>query len=65
MEEDDFSFDFERQLDEQQRRAAEESAAENNGNAIPADVAIPVNQSAGSFKRNYRQVTYWAWLSDA
>ena len=56
MEEEDFSFDFESKLEEQQRKAAQASASTSAPN-IPPDAAVSVNQSAGSFKRNFRQVT--------
>ena len=52
MEEDDFSFDFESKLEEQQKLAA----AAPGPVRLPGNAAVPVNQSAGSFKRNYRQV---------
>ena len=54
MDEDDFSFDFEKVLEEKQRRAASAPSSSQ----IPASAAVPVNQSEGSFKRNFRQVTY-------
>ena len=52
MEDDDFSFDFESKLEEQQKVAA----AAPGPVRLPGSAAVPVNQSAGSFKRNYRQV---------
>lgn len=53
MEDDDFSFDFEKTLEEQQKKAANAPSALQ----IPVNAAVPVNQSEGSFKRNFRQVT--------
>ena len=52
MEDDDFNFDFEKTLEEQQKKAANAP----NSLQIPANAAVPVNQSEGSFKRNFRQV---------
>ena len=52
MEDDDFSFDFESKLEEQQKVAA----AAPGPVRVPGNSTVPVNQSAGSFKRNYRQV---------
>ena len=58
MDDDEFSFDFEAKLQEQKRQEEQQKAlASSSGPDIPPDIAIPVNQSAGSFKRNYRQVT--------
>ncbi len=54
MDDDDFNFDFEKTLEEQQKRAATAPSSSQ----IPASAAVPVNQSEGSFKRNFRQVTY-------
>lgn len=52
MDEDDLNFDFEKTLEEQQKQAANGPSTSQ----IPASAAIPVNQSEGSFKRNFRQV---------
>jgi len=52
-EEDDFSFDFESTLEEQQKLAAASGDQSNIASA-----AVPVNQSSSSFKRNFRQVTH-------
>ena len=57
MDDDDFSFDFETKLEEQRKQAGREG--QGGAMDIPADAAIPVNQSAGSFQRNYRQVINW------
>lgn len=54
MDDDDFSFDFESKLEEQQKTAASVPSAPPT---LPSNSAVPVNQSAGSFKRNYRQVS--------
>ena len=54
MEDDDLDFDFEKTLEEQQKRAASAPSSSQ----IPASAAVPVNQSEGSFKRNFRQVIY-------
>jgi hypothetical protein len=51
---DDFSFDFESTLEEQQKQAA--SGAPSGDPSNIASAAVPVNQSSSSFKRNFRQV---------
>lgn len=56
MDDDDLSFDFESKLQEQRRESGRAAGPANPAAGIPADAAIPVNQSAGSFQRNYRQV---------
>ena len=50
---DDFSFDFESKLEEQQKQTAASADPVNVSSA-----AVPVNQSSSSFKRNFRQVTH-------
>ena len=55
---DDFSFDFESKLEEQQKQTAASADPVNVSSA-----AVPVNQSSSSFKRNFRQVTHRVCLS--
>jgi len=59
---DDFSFDFESTLEEQQMQAA--SAPTGDPSSI-ASAAVPVNQSSSSFKRNFRQVIHCIERTDA
>lgn len=55
MDDDDLSFDFEKTLEEQQKQAANAPSSSQ----LPANAAVPVNQSEGSFKRNFRQVKHF------
>ena len=56
MDDDDLSFDFESKLEEQRKEAERGAKPASLVGVVPSDAAVPVNQSAGSFQRNYRQV---------